>query len=722
MKELRKLFIYILLIFGTVVMIAPFAWMLVTSFKLPSEVNSWPPRWSTKSFSTQRDVKVVPSTGTTSSVKGLSLREALTFVAKKTQGLVLVVNDDPFYRGTLTIPFKGSTYTLSLNQEEYKQFLQSLKIPSDFSIDDEIENNPEGFFEKVLLNYIYGATPVFKRTDFIERLSGNVETLLNGIDTMLTFGIDRIQDENEKEKFANFLEKKMKELQELSTKIQKYKAGNEVILTIDELKEIRNIISNYNLVYENSNELSENYNNALQNSLLNYLDNINFFLSTYDYFVKIQDKKVDENIVAQPMTEEERKALLLEKIKDLEDFEDIKSFVDKHGMNNLIDEFAKSIDLEIERKYGVNSVDLANIKSLVNSIVNIATERQINIKEELKNSFEDFLNKVSSVVGFDLTFSSAKAKLDAFSEELNNADNLLKEVALNIIKLQNLRMAYEGSINAWKIIRAPEFVESVLVKDGKSIEIVMKNVSPVYFMDDNIKNVHLKFSFSDVVKNVFQNYVLAWKSAPFGRYYINTIFIATVTTILEVIISAMAAYAFSWMNFPGKNILFSIFLATMMVPGEVLLVPNFITVTKFGWIDTYYALIIPWIVSVFSIFLMRQHFLSLPSELFDAAKIDGCSHWRYLWQIVVPLSKPVVVTSALLKFVGSWNSFLWVLIVTNSPKYRTLTVGLQTFSSEVGTLYNMLMAAATFSILPVVIVFLFTQKYFVRGIARTGLK
>lgn len=722
MKELRKLFIYILLIFGTVVMIAPFAWMLVTSFKLPSEVNSWPPRWSTKSFSTQRDVKVVPSTGTTSSVKGLSLREALTFVAKKTQGLVLVVNDDPFYRGTLTIPFKGSTYTLSLNQEEYKQFLQSLKIPSDFSIDDEIENNPEGFFEKVLLNYIYGATPVFKRTDFIERLSGNVETLLNGIDTMLTFGIDRIQDENEKEKFANFLEKKMKELQELSTKIQKYKAGNEVILTIDELKEIRNIISNYNLVYENSNELSENYNNALQNSLLNYLDNINFFLSTYDYFVKIQDKKVDENIVAQPMTEEERKALLLEKIKDLEDFEDIKSFVDKHGMNNLIDEFAKSIDLEIERKYGVNSVDLANIKSLVNSIVNIATERQINIKEELKNSFEDFLNKVSSVVGFDLTFSSAKAKLDAFSEELNNADNLLKEVALNIIKLQNLRMAYEGSINAWKIIRAPKFVESVLVKDGKSIEIVMNNVSPVYFMDDNTKNVHLNFSFLDIVKNVFQNYVLAWKSAPFGRYYINTIFIATVTTILEVIISAMAAYAFSWMNFPGKNILFSIFLATMMVPGEVLLVPNFITVTKFGWIDTYYALIIPWIVSVFSIFLMRQHFLSLPSELFDAAKIDGCSHWRYLWQIVVPLSKPVVVTSALLKFVGSWNSFLWVLIVTNSPKYRTLTVGLQTFSSEVGTLYNMLMAAATFSILPVVIIFLFTQKYFVRGIARTGLK
>jgi len=127
-------------------------------------------------------------------------------------------------------------------------------------------------------------------------------------------------------------------------------------------------------------------------------------------------------------------------------------------------------------------------------------------------------------------------------------------------------------------------------------------------------------------------------------------------------------------------------------------------------------------VSVFSIFLMKQHFMSIPTELFDAARIDGCSHWRYLWQIVMPLSRPVVITTALLKFVGSWNSFLWVLIVTNDPKYRTLTVGLQAFSSDVGTLYNLLMAAATFTILPVVIIFLFTQRYFVRGIARTGLK
>jgi multiple sugar transport system permease protein len=176
------------------------------------------------------------------------------------------------------------------------------------------------------------------------------------------------------------------------------------------------------------------------------------------------------------------------------------------------------------------------------------------------------------------------------------------------------------------------------------------------------------------------------------------------------------------MSFPGKNLIFGLFLSTMMIPGEVLLVPNFITISRFGWIDTYYALIIPWIVSVFAIFLLRQHFLTLPRELQDAAKIDGCSHWRFLWTVVVPLSKPAIVTSALLKFVGSWNAFLWVLIVTNKDKFRTLPVGLQTFSTDVGTVYNMLMAAATFSILPIIVLFLFTQRYFVQGIARTGLK
>lgn len=721
MKRLRKLIIYTLLLIGTIVMIAPFAWMLVTSFKLPSEVNSWPPKWTTKSFLSQREVKVIPSTGTTSSVKGLSLREALTFVSKKTQGLVLLVNDDPFYRGKLTIRLKGKTYA-KIDPTNFYNFINSVKQPTQFLVTDDEKNNPELYFEKVLLNYVSGSTPVFKRDIFIDSLTSSIETLLDGIDTIQTFGIERIQNENEKSQFSAFLDNKVVELQELKTKIQKFKSGESLILSIRELEEIHKLLTNYNLLYSGSNEVSDNYNSAIINSIYKNFEEIDFFLKIYSYFVSVQKFFVDRDIVAKPMSDRERINLLIERTKDLKDHELIKKIISKSGMDNLLDEFAKVIDENVQKMHGISSNDLTTLKSLINAIVNVGFENNLNVEDELKVSFKKFMEKLESVVGFNLTYTSAKSKLDAFSQEYKSSDELFKTIALNMLELQSLRMIYENTKYAWKLIDAPKFVSAVLVKEGKNIEIVMEDVSPVYFMDDGINKVQVSFSTMDILKNVFQNYALAWNSAPFGRYYFNTVFISVVTTIFEVIISAMAAYAFSWMNFPGKSILFSVFLATMMVPGEVLLVPNFITITKFGWIDTYYALIIPWVVSVFSIFLMRQHFMSLPSELFDAAKIDGCSHWRYLWQIVVPLSKPVVITSALLKFVGSWNSFLWVLIVTNSPKYRTLTVGLSTFSSEVGTLYNMLMAAATFSILPVVIIFLFTQKYFVRGIARTGLK
>lgn len=723
MRELKKTFIYILLLFGTVVMIAPFAWMIVTSIKLPTEVNSWPPKWTTKSFATVRSLKVVPLTGTTTSVKGLSLREALTFVAKKTQGLVLLVNDDPFYRGVLTIPFKGKTYVSTSVQEDFEKFLESdSTVLTNFVIEEEEKRNPELFFEKFLLYYIYGSTPFFKRDEFVDGLQASIETLIDGIDTIQTFGIDRIENVEEKDRFSKFLEEKTVELNEMSTKIQKFKAGATLVLTLPELEEIGKILSSYNLLYDGANEISDNYNSSVVNTIQNFNANIKFFEKAYKYFVSLQKEITDSDIVAVPRTKRERQELLLESVKEYKDYQLIKNIIQTKGLEQLLEEFVKELDKNVETKYSLDGPTFSSLKTLVNSIVSLATEHNMDVQNELKDSFDNFIKKLNKVVGFNLSFMSAKSKLDSFSQELENSDELFKEIALNILEVQSLRIVYENIIYSWEIKSAPPFVKNVLVKEGKNIEIIMDGINPVYFMDDGISKVELKFTPLDIFKNVFQNYVLAWNAAPFGRYYANTVFIATVTTILELIISSLAAYAFSWMVFPGRKILFSAFLATMMVPGEVLLVPNFITITKFGWIDTYYALIIPWIVSVFSIFLMRQHFMSLPTELFDAAKIDGCSHWRYLWQIVVPLSKPVVITSALLKFVGSWNAFLWVLIVTNSPKYRTLTVGLSTFSSEVGTLYNMLMAAATFSILPVVVIFLFTQKYFVRGIARTGLK
>ena len=221
---------------------------------------------------------------------------------------------------------------------------------------------------------------------------------------------------------------------------------------------------------------------------------------------------------------------------------------------------------------------------------------------------------------------------------------------------------------------------------------------------------------------LWRNYIKAWNVAPFGRYFFNSFFMAITTTIGEVITTILAAYAFAKMRFFGKNILFAILLGTLMIPGQMLLIPNYVTITRLGWFDRYEALIIPWLASVFGIFLLRQFFRSIPDELQDAARIDGCSRLRFLWQIVVPLSKPAIMTVALLKFLGSWNAFLWVLIMTNSDKMRTVPVGLTLFSSEVGTAYEQLMAASVLAIIPVLILFFFTQKQFIQGVARTGLK
>ncbi|SFU71696.1 carbohydrate ABC transporter permease [Alicyclobacillus macrosporangiidus] len=220
----------------------------------------------------------------------------------------------------------------------------------------------------------------------------------------------------------------------------------------------------------------------------------------------------------------------------------------------------------------------------------------------------------------------------------------------------------------------------------------------------------------------FDNYAKAWASAPFARYFWNSFFVSALETVFDLTFGAMAAYAFARMEFFGKNVLFVALLATMMVPGEVLLIPNYITISTLNWLNTYPGLIVPWLVSVFTIFLMRQFFLGLPREVFEAAELDGCGPLRTLFGIIMPISKPIWITSALIKFVGAWNAFLWVLIIANSSDYYTLPVGLINFSSDVGTVYNQLMAAATFSVLPLIVLFLFGQRYFIEGIARSGIK
>lgn len=223
---------------------------------------------------------------------------------------------------------------------------------------------------------------------------------------------------------------------------------------------------------------------------------------------------------------------------------------------------------------------------------------------------------------------------------------------------------------------------------------------------------------------IFQwhNYVAAFQAAPFARYLGNSIIVTFVTTVGEVLTSILAAYAFAKFQFHGKNVLFLLFLATMMVPGEMLLVPNFVTLSKLHLINTYGALILPWLASMFSMFTLKQTFQNVPEALRYAAKTDGCGDFRFLWTVMVPLGKSSIVAIALLKMIGSWNAFLWPLIVTNDTNMRTLPVGLQAFTTDVGTQYQLLMAASTMVIAPMIVLYCCLQKYIIEGISKSGLK
>jgi ABC-type glycerol-3-phosphate transport system permease component len=220
----------------------------------------------------------------------------------------------------------------------------------------------------------------------------------------------------------------------------------------------------------------------------------------------------------------------------------------------------------------------------------------------------------------------------------------------------------------------------------------------------------------------WQNYVEAFKKVPFARYFMNTIFVSF-SVVLGVIVSgSLAAYAFARMKFFGNEFLFYLFISMMMVPQPVYLISSYILLDNIGWLDTYQALIIPWMANIFTIFLLRQQFKTIPQELFDAASIDGCSRFGILWRIVLPLSKSVIATAAIFGFIGSWNSFMWPLVMTDSPHIRVLQVGLSYFSQEASTETTLLMAASTFSIMPLIILFLIAQRQIISSFASSGLK
>lgn len=221
----------------------------------------------------------------------------------------------------------------------------------------------------------------------------------------------------------------------------------------------------------------------------------------------------------------------------------------------------------------------------------------------------------------------------------------------------------------------------------------------------------------------WRNFVDAWHAAPFGRYFINSLFISSTVAVGVVITSLLAGYAFTRLRFPGRNVLFTLFLATMMIPFESTIIPNFMMVRNLHIYDSYGALIIPWLANVVGIFLMRQFFVTLPNELFEAAKLDGCGHVRMLFSVALPLAKGPMAAVALFNFLAQWNALLWPLIaIGKHQELHPVQLGLSVFVNSETNDPQLQMAAATFTIVPVLIVYLFVQKQFIEGIATSGLK
>ncbi|NLZ75211.1 MAG: carbohydrate ABC transporter permease [Erysipelotrichia bacterium] len=223
-------------------------------------------------------------------------------------------------------------------------------------------------------------------------------------------------------------------------------------------------------------------------------------------------------------------------------------------------------------------------------------------------------------------------------------------------------------------------------------------------------------------KPTLDNYVYALKTAPFLKYFKNSLIVTIFCVTITMFNTILAAFAFSKMKFPGRDIIFAALVAMMMIPFEMLIITNYSTIVKFGLYDTIIALIIPFTSSIFYTYILRNFFMSVPDSLYHSAKIDGASDWQFLWEILVPIAKPSLVTIALLNAIACWNSFLWSILVINSTENRTLPFGLFAFTNETGIRYERLMAGATIVVLPMIILFLFARKSIVTGVSRGGLK
>jgi len=265
--------------------------------------------------------------------------------------------------------------------------------------------------------------------------------------------------------------------------------------------------------------------------------------------------------------------------------------------------------------------------------------------------------------------------------------------------------------------RLAGFVALVLV-------VILYNYPVIWMIMTSFKEVTEVYRSPPTIfplKPVFSTFVSAWKAANWPRYLGNTLFIATIVPLLKIVLSAFAGYALTF-KFKGSKLILLLILGMMMIPEETTLVAKYLVVKRLGWVNTYLALIVPGMTGAFSIFMFRQFFLTLPSELHDAAVVDGCTDMKYLLAIGMPLAKSTALTVGLLSFIDEWNSTLWPLIVINNDKLRMVQIALKVFADDGGTTWNQLMAACCFVTLPILVLFMFVQKFFIDGVASSGIK
>ena len=223
---------------------------------------------------------------------------------------------------------------------------------------------------------------------------------------------------------------------------------------------------------------------------------------------------------------------------------------------------------------------------------------------------------------------------------------------------------------------------------------------------------------------IFFNYVDAFNTASLGNLFMNTLYVGVVSTLLSLVITVLSAFAFARLEFKGKNALFGALLATMMIPGELFTITNYITVNNLNWMNSFNALIFPFLVSVFYIYLLRQNFMQIPNELYLAAKVDGTSDLKYLWKVMVPLALPTLISITILKMMGAWNSYIWPKLVANDDAHQMITNGLRNaFTNASGQVnYPVQMAAVAIVSAPLFLVFIFLRKYIMAGVSRSGIK